>query len=105
MIDGGPNFARVERPIPITLEAAGVRTYAELYDLPTDDVVRRLDEKQVPLHPGDAFLAVMLLRAVVELRKSAERLDAAGHNFRTASIALAVFAVAVAIAQLIAAIN
>jgi hypothetical protein len=28
------------------------------------------------LHPGDAFLAVLVLRAVAELRQSAERLDA-----------------------------
>jgi hypothetical protein len=36
--------------LPVTLEAAGVRSYSELYKLPTDEVIRRLDENRVPLH-------------------------------------------------------
>jgi hypothetical protein len=102
----------VQSPVPITLETAGVKTYAELYGLPTPEVVKRLDDKQVPLHPGDAFLAVMVLRAVAELRESAERLDAGGEHFRVAGqrlqragVALAVVAVAVAVVQLVASLN
>jgi hypothetical protein len=90
----------VTRPVPITLEAAGVRTYAELFDLPTEEVIRRLDEGGVPLHPGDAFLALLVLRGVAGLRDSAERLDTAGRRFEIAGLVLALVAVTVAVAEL-----
>jgi hypothetical protein len=85
---------------PIVLEAAGVKTYADLYELPVADVLKRLNERSVPLHPGDAFLAVLVLRAVAELETSAKRLNAAGTRFQIAGLVLAAVAVAVAIAQL-----
>lgn len=59
------------------LDAVGVQSYAELVELNTEEVIRRLDEHQPPLHPSDAFLAVLVLSAVSELRETAKALDAA----------------------------
>jgi hypothetical protein len=87
---------------PITLETAGVKTYSDLYDMPTGKAIKLIDEKNVPLHAGDAFIAVLVLRGVRELGEATERLDAAATRFQIAGIVLAVVAVAVAIAQLIA---
>jgi hypothetical protein len=89
------------QPPPITLEAIGLNTYRELYALDTAEALRRIDDKRVPLHPGDAFLAVLVLRGVAELRHSAEHLDAAGRRFEIAGIVLAAVAVAVAIGELV----
>jgi hypothetical protein len=47
------------------LKAVNVESYSELLALSTTEVVRRLDQQtEVPLHDGDAFLAVLVLRAV-----------------------------------------
>jgi hypothetical protein len=84
-------------PPPVTLEALGLVSYSQLYDLDSDDVVRRLD--RVPVHEGDAFLAVMVLRAVTDLRRSAERLDHTRRGLERFMAALAVIATATTIAQ------
>jgi len=94
----------MNRHVPVVLEAVGVRSYADLYALPSEEVVRRLDEQDVPLHPGDAFLAVLVLRGVAELRESAVRLDAAGKRFEIAGLMLALVAVGVAIAEFVRAL-
>jgi hypothetical protein len=60
---------------PVTLETAGIENYSELYAMPTADVLKRLDEKNVPLHEGDAFLAVLVLRAVADLADASKRLE------------------------------
>lgn len=93
------------QPPPITLEAIGLKNYSELYDLDAAEAIRRIDEKGAPLHPGDAFLAVLVLRGVADLRRSAERLDAAGKRFEIAGLVLATVAVAVAIAELVRALT
>jgi hypothetical protein len=49
-------------PTPVTLESIGLKTWAELYELDTSEVVRRMGERNVPLHAGDAFLAILVLR-------------------------------------------
>lgn len=87
--------------VPVTLEAAGVKSYAELFALPLDDVMDRLDTARDTLHPGDAFLAVIVLRAVVELRDSAVRLDNARVRWERFMIALAVIATAATVGQLV----
>jgi hypothetical protein len=48
--------------VPVTLEAVGVKSYSELYALPTVEVIRKLDAKRnagrdVPLHEGDGSIA------------------------------------------------
>jgi hypothetical protein len=63
--------------VPVTLETVGVESYSQLYALPTAEVIRRLDEKTVPLHAGDAFLAVLVLRAVADLADATKRLEKA----------------------------
>jgi hypothetical protein len=63
---------------PVPLEAVKVKSYSELFSLPTAEVVRRLDAKtEVPLHEGDAFLAVLVLRAVADLSDATKRLEKA----------------------------
>ncbi|HEV2975805.1 MAG TPA: hypothetical protein VGX69_12560 [Solirubrobacteraceae bacterium] len=63
---------------PVPLEAVEVTSYSELFSLPTAEVVRRLDARtEVPLHEGDAFLAVLVLRAVADLSDATKRLEMA----------------------------
>jgi hypothetical protein len=87
---------------PAPLGAIGLETYSQLYELPIAEVIKRLDEKNAPLHAGDAFLAVLVLRGVLELADAAEKLDEASRRYQIAGIVLAVVAVAVAIVQVIA---
>jgi hypothetical protein len=63
--------------IPVTLEAVGVENYSQLYALSTTEIIKRLDEKAVPLHEGDAFLAVLVLRGVADLADASKRLEKA----------------------------
>ena len=48
------------------LAPLGVKTFAELWELPLSEIMPKLDE--VSLHVGDAFIAVLVLKAVGELR-------------------------------------
>lgn len=96
----------MSRPVPVTLEAAGVGSFAELYDLPTAVVMERLDAGAGDtLNAGDAFLAVMVLRAVAELRQSTERLDATRRAIERWGIVLAVVATAATVTQAIQALT
>jgi hypothetical protein len=65
----------VEREPLVTLEAVGLKTLSELYELDPAEVVKRMDEGNVPVNPGDAFLAVLLLRGVHDLREATLDLD------------------------------
>jgi hypothetical protein len=85
----------------VVLEAVGVNSYAELADLGTSEVIRRMDDRRPPLHPGDAFLAVLVLRAVSELRQSAEHLDSVRRRLEWATLVLAVLALAVGVGELV----
>jgi hypothetical protein len=84
----------------VVLEAVGVDSYAELAALDTAEVIRRMDERRAPLHPGDAFLAVLVLCGLAERGEATERLDRASKRYEIAGVILAVVAVGVAIAQL-----
>ena len=94
---------------PVTLEAAGVSTYSQLHALSTDEVIKRLDEHRerggdVPLHEGDAFLAVLVLRAVADLGDASKRLETATHRLvwlTRALVAVAVIALAVSLVALV----
>ena len=88
----------------VVLEAVGVGSYAELSALGTDEVIRRLDERKPPLHPADAFLAVLVLSALSELRETTKSLDAAKRGFERATIALAAVGVILTAAAVIVAI-
>jgi hypothetical protein len=77
----------------VVLEAVGVMSYAELSALGSDEVIRRLDERNPPLHPADAFLAVIVLSALSELRETTKSLDAARRGFERATIVLAALGV------------
>jgi hypothetical protein len=58
------------------LAAVKVKSYSELLELPPAEVVHRLDQQpEVPLHAGDAFLAVLVLRAVGDLADATKRLE------------------------------
>lgn len=58
------------------LAAVNVTSYSELLELSPAEVVRRLDQQpEVPLHAGDAFLAVLVLRAVGDLADATRRLE------------------------------
>jgi hypothetical protein len=87
------------------LEAVGVESYAEVYALDAAELLERIDERSVPLHPGDAFLAVLVLRAVADLRETTKALDKARSRFDRATFVLAILALAVGIGQLVAAIT
>jgi hypothetical protein len=84
---------------PVTLEALGLRSLSDLYNADTDEIVASLDK--VPLHEGDAFLAVLVLRAVNDLRVSAERLDRTRRGLEWFGTALAIVATAATIAQVV----
>lgn len=78
---------------PVTLEAVDVQSYSELLALPPAEVVRRLDEKpEVPLHEGDAFLAVLVLRAVGDLADATKRLERATYLLLALTAVLVVVA-------------
>jgi len=91
-------------PTPVTLESIGLSSWSELYALDTAEVVRRMDEKNVPLHPGDAFLAVTVLRGVSDLREATDALDrgtARLVHLTWALLALAAVSVGIAVAALL----
>lgn len=88
----------------MTLEAVGVSSYRELYELGTEEVLERLTQRRVPLHEGDAFLAVLVLRAVGELREATAGLDRTRRAFERIGLALAVVATAATVGQLLQAI-
>jgi hypothetical protein len=96
----------VSSPSNVVLEAVGVKSYAELVALGTDEVIRRLDDRRmyVPLNPGDAFLAVLVLSAVADLRETSKSLDAAKRGFERATIALAASGVILTVATVVLAI-
>jgi hypothetical protein len=88
----------------IVLDTIGVKSFTELGELDTAEVIQRVDERKTPLHPGDAFLGVLVLRGIGELQRSTERLDRASRRYEIAGLLLAVVAVGVALAQLVAAL-
>jgi hypothetical protein len=81
----------------VVLEAVGVESYADLYNLDASEVLTRIDKRNVPLHVGDAFLAVLVLRAVDDLGR-------ARHRFERGTMVVAILALAVAFGQLAAAL-
>jgi uncharacterized membrane protein len=91
---------------PITLEAIGLESWQQLYELDPAEVIERID--RAPLHPGDAFLTVLQLRAAADTRQSVEALDAGTKALERATwilVALGVVSLLVALAALIVAIG
>ena len=79
--------------VPVTLEVVNVKSYSELFALPPDEVLRRLDSGSVvPLHEGDAFLAVLVLRSVADLTSASKRLETATNRLLWLTAALVVVA-------------
>jgi len=76
--------------VPVSLEAVGVEKYSQLYALSTAEVINRLDEKAMPLHEGDAFLAVLVLRGVADLADASKRLERATNRLLWLTAALVV---------------
>jgi hypothetical protein len=90
-------------PPPITLEAIGLNSWAELYALDSAELVEKLG--RVPLHAGDAFIAVMVLRGVADLRKATEALDRSTEqliNLTRALFAVAIISLIVAVLAIFA---
>ena len=80
--------------------------YGRLAALGADDVIRKLDERSqyVPVNPGDAFFAIVVLSAVVERGRPAGRSHATQRGFERATIALATSGVVLTAATVILAI-
>jgi hypothetical protein len=88
-----PLPARLARmaEVPVTLEAVKVKSYSELFELPPSEVLRRLDAGTVvPLHEGDAFLAVLVLRSVADLASASMRLETATNRLLWLTAALVI---------------
>ncbi len=88
----------------VVLENMGVQSYGDLLKLDTADAVARIDESEV-LHPGDAALAVLVLRGVADLRAATLALDIASTRLlqlTRALVILAALTLAVAIVALVA---
>jgi hypothetical protein len=83
-----------ERPA-ITLESIKLKSFSDLYAMPSKDVVEKLDE--VPLHAGDAFLAVVVLRAVGDLAAATKRLEKLTWALVGLSVALVALAIVTAL--------
>jgi hypothetical protein len=62
-------------PASITLETIGLDSWEALYDKPPRQVIRLMTDKNVPVHPGDAFLAVLVIRSVADLTTATDRLE------------------------------
>jgi hypothetical protein len=60
-----------------------------------------MSERSVPLHAGDAFLAVLVLRTMADLAAASTQLDKAVRFYRVAGLVLAVVATAAAIVRVI----
>ncbi|HEY6761090.1 MAG TPA: hypothetical protein VI318_16450 [Baekduia sp.] len=88
----------------VVLEAFNVRSFAELAALDSEEVIRRLDAQEVPLHPGDKALTVLVLAALADLRRATERLDRASGRLERWGPALAVIATMATVGQLVAAL-
>jgi cytoskeletal protein RodZ len=54
-----------------------IRSYREAVDLGTDQLLQRMDEQNPSVAPSDAFLALVVLAAVRELRESTRDIKAA----------------------------
>jgi hypothetical protein len=96
----------VARAPIITLEAIGLTRLSELYELDPDEVVKLMDERNVPLNPGDAFLAVVVLRAIRDLRKATLDLDESTARLATLTwvlVGLTIALVLLGVATLLAA--
>jgi hypothetical protein len=77
--------------VPVTLEAVEVKSYSELFALSPAEVLRRLDAGSVvPLHEGDAFLAVLVLRSVADLASASKRLETTTNRLLWLTAALVV---------------
>jgi hypothetical protein len=59
------------------LNELDIASYEELVSLGTDEVLRRMDERNPSLHPSDSFLALMVLGAIGELRAGTADIKAA----------------------------
>jgi hypothetical protein len=80
--------------VPVTLESINLDSFSQLYALPSEKVVEKLDK--VPLHEGDAFLAVVVLRAVGDLAAATKRLEKLTWALVGLSVALVALAIATA---------
>jgi hypothetical protein len=81
--------------IPITLESLKLESFSQLYAMPSKEVVEKLDE--VPLHAGDAFLAVVVLRAVGDLTAATKQLEKLSWVLIALTVALVFLAVVTAL--------
>lgn len=77
----------------ITLEAIGLRSWDQLYAKDPAEVIRLMSEKNVPLHPGDAFLAVLVVRSVADLATASDRLEGLTKRLELLTWALAILGV------------
>ncbi|MBB4663024.1 hypothetical protein [Conexibacter arvalis] len=97
-----------------TLEALNLRSYEELHQLPVGEIIANLH--RVPLHDGDAFLAVLAVRAlselsdttaavgraVDELHRTTAAIDRASRRLEVAALIVGIVAVVVGIGGIVA---
>jgi hypothetical protein len=96
----------VVNPPPITLEALGLESWRQLYELDPAEVVEMID--RAPLHPGDAFLTVLQVSAARDTRAAVDALNAGTRKLEQATwylVALGVASMAIALAALVVAIG
>lgn len=91
------------------LERLNVDSFAELYGMDVETVLRKLDAgPELPLQDGDAFLSVLNLRAIADLQAATAELDASTRSLSRLTWAL-VFLTAVTVlvagASLVVALN
>lgn len=71
------------------------------YEMDTADALRRVDERNVRLHPGDAGLAVLVLRGVSDLERATKRLDDTRRGLQVFGFILAVISTAATVTSVV----
>jgi hypothetical protein len=91
---------------PITLEAVGLESWQQLYEMEPAEVMEKIDG--APLHAGDAFLTVVQLRAARDTAQAVAALDRGTKALERATwilVALGIVSLVVSVVALIVAIG
>ena len=78
----------------IFIKQLGLDSHRELYELDPEKVVDGLDEMDIDIQSGDAFLTVVQLRANADIRKSVGALEAGTKALERATWILVVLGIA-----------
>jgi len=84
------------------LNEMGLDSWAALFATDTAEVIRLMDEKSPSVHPGDAFLGVLVVRSVADLEAASERLERLTWWLKWLTWALAVMAACTLVVAIVA---